>query len=168
MKQIFSLIFFLLMVVPGWGQQLSLSVQGDVNFGSATYSVSEAGNDFAATMESNSASFLSVSYVNWWDRWRSTEVLWRVHVSKSEIEWSPDLNIEIKRAGAGTRDSWWGPSPELTHGDNYQPISNNPSYFFKGRYGANNIPLNFRLSGASLTMGAKQFSTRVVFTVYDD
>lgn len=150
------------------GQNINLTVTGNANFDNAVYTIGEAGEDFPSSVSTESSAYISVEYVNIMDAIFGTDVKWRIFINKSDISWNPDLSLEIKRTGNGTKTSWFGPSPTVNHGTNYQTITNNPVYFFRGRYGISDIPLGFRLRGASLSMGASQFETTITFTVYDD
>jgi hypothetical protein len=168
MKKIYIVVAFLFVTATFFGQELSLSVTGNANFDNSRYSVSEAGEDFSSSVTSESSAFVSLNYVNMWDIIFGTDIKWRIFIHKSDISWHRDLTLETKRNGNGTKASWLGPSPTVNHGTNYQDITNTPVYFFRGRYGVTDIPIGFRLSGASLSMGASQFETTIVFTVYDD
>lgn len=161
--QIFFFAFFL-----SYGQNIDLSVTGNLNFDNSTYSISEAGEDFASSLSPESSAYISINYIDFLDLIFGSDIKWRIFVSKSDILWHQNLTLEIKRNGKGNKASWLGPSPTINHGTGYQTITNNPVYFFRGRYGSTDIPLGFRINGASLSMGASQFETTITFTIYDD
>ncbi len=168
MKKIQLIILILIICEVSMAQTINLSVSGNVSFDNAAYSIGEAGEDFPSEVTAQSSAYLSVEYVNFMDIIFGTDVKWRVFVNKSDISWHQNLNLEIRRTGNGNKASWFGPSPTLNHGASFQTITNNPVYFFRGRYGTLDIPLGFRLAGASLSMGASQFETTITFTIYDD
>ncbi|RIH64043.1 hypothetical protein D1164_17075 [Mariniphaga sediminis] len=160
----------LLLFVPFWvaGQQLKVEIEGDANFSNSLIPVREAGEDYSSTIEHESSLYISVLYVNYFDYWFNPNKKWSVYVHKSDIEWNSDFTIKARRTGNGSRVNWFAPGVNIHDGTNYQEISNNPVYFFRGRHGIAYIPLSFQLSGFSVTMGAKDFETSLVFTVYDD
>ena len=166
-KVYFTLLLFGLLITSA-AQNIDISVTGYANFDNADYSISEAGEDFSASVLTESSAYISVDYLSLMDKIFGSDIKWRVFVNKSDISWNQNLSLEIKRSGNGTKASWLGPSPTINHGTSYQTVTNIPVYFFRGRYGITDIPLGFRLSGASLRMGANQFETTITFTVYDD
>ena len=167
MKKIIITFCLVLSVAALTAQVLNVSVSGRANFNSSLYTINDAGEDFPSSVSDESSVSISLSYGGW-DKWFGPDVQWRVLVNKSELNWPSNLKVEIARKGNGAKDSWFGPTPSIYNGLAYQTISNNPTYFFSGRYGIRDIPLKLKLSGASLTMGAKQFDTSIMFTVYEE
>lgn len=168
MKKTAIILFVLCLSAFSFAQNINVTVTGNVNFSNSGYSITEAGNDFPTLSASSSAAYISINYTNTLDLIFGADVKWRIFISKSDNFWHQNLNLEIKRTGNGSKASWFGPSPTINHGTTFQTITNNPVYFFRGRYGISNIPLAFQLSGASLSMGANEFDTTIVFTIYDD
>lgn len=168
MKRTILLLAFIFAANYIWGQDLSIEVSGDANFENAQYVVTEAGEDFPSSITSSSSIYLSLNYRSLWDGIFGRDIPWQIFIHKSDLGWNNNLDLQIQRDGNGSRASLLGPNPIVTSGTNYQSVTNNPTFFFRGRYGVRNIPLILKLSGASLTMGARQFETSLVFTVYDD
>lgn len=168
MNKIYITSFFLFAFLTSFGQDIDLTVSGNVNFDNSLYSINEAGEDFPSSVSTESSAYVSVNYLNFLDKIFGTDIKWRVFISKSDIAWHQNLTLEVRRTGNGIKASWFGPSPTVNHGTSYQTITNTPIYFFRGRYGIADIPLGFRLGGASLSMGASQFETTITFTIYDD
>lgn len=170
MKKTGILFILLLSFFCGRTQSLRVDITGNASFDNSAYSVTEAGEDFPSSIESETSLYMSVLYnTSWWGYVFYPDKQWRIFVHKSDINWDSDLTLSAQRTGTGSIvNSWWAQPLFIRDGTNYQNITNNPVYFFRGRHGITNIPVEFRLSGASLTMGARQFETSIVFTVYDD
>ncbi len=83
------------------------------------------------------------------------------------MNWHDQINLEVRRTGTGTRINNPG-NPNIRDGENFQQVSNIPVYFFRGMGEIIQIPLSLKISGFSVTMGAHDFETGFVFTVYDD
>lgn len=168
MKKIIITFCLVLSVAALTAQVLNVSVSGRANFNSSLYTINDAGEDFPSSVSDESSVSISLSYIGFWDGIFGADVKWRVLVSKSDMNWPTNLLLTIARNGDGVKDAIWGSRPLIYNGLAYQTISNNPTYFFSGRYGIRDIPLKLKLSGASLTMGAKQFDTSIMFTVYEE
>lgn len=165
-----TLILFLFTTISGNGQNLRLSVGGNIQFSGSAFTVTEAGENLAPSVESQGQNQISVEYSgSWLFYFFYPDKKWRIYVHKSDVNWNPDLSIEIKRTGTGSIiNGWRAQSLYLSDGNNYRNITNTPSYFFRGRHGIINIPVQFRLNDISLLLGAQSFETSIVFTVYDD
>lgn len=150
------------------GQQLKIELEGNATFDNSNLSVSEAGEDFPPSVESETSFFISVLYTDDnLNRKKNPNTKWNIRVFKSDLTWNNDLKLEARRTGRGQRVGHPG-NPNVQDGDNYQNVTNTPTFFFRGMGEVVNIPVTFNLSGFSLTMGASTYETRVVFTVYDD
>ncbi|WP_319589298.1 hypothetical protein [uncultured Draconibacterium sp.] len=165
------LLLIIFFPIYSFGQTMSVTSRGMVSFRDFQFSVTEAGEDFASSVESESGLFLDVGYLNfdwWWVLVGPPNTKWRVDVHKVDGNWHPDIVIKAKRTGTGVR--LWNERKKLTisGGESYQVITNNTNYFFNGRGGIEDIPFKFMLSGFSLTMGAQTFDTNIVFTIVDD
>lgn len=169
MRQIILFLFIILLKTMSISaQNVLVGVSGNINFNQSEVTISEAGEDISSAIESLNSLLITVVYNDDWNkRGNSPMNKWKIEIYKSDLSWHPDLMLEAKRSGEGNRLDKRG-NPYVQDGENYQPVTNNPTYFFKGRGEFNNIPVNFRISGASLTMGAETFETSVIFTVYDE
>ncbi|SHF53635.1 hypothetical protein SAMN05444274_106107 [Mariniphaga anaerophila] len=150
------------------GQQMSVVVNGDAGLSGFLPSLTEAGNDYEPSVESESSLFVSVLYADYFDYVFSPNKKWRVFVHKSDVGWNSDIKLEARRTGSGTRVSWFSSNANIHDGTNYREITNNPSFFFRGKHGISTIPISLKFSGFSVIMGAGDFETTLVFTVYDD
>lgn len=149
------------------GQQLTVQIEGDVYFNENLLTINEAGNNYPSALEAQSSVQVSVLYEDQLNKKKNPNEPWRVFVHKQNMEWNENLSLAARRTGSGSRLGNPG-NPNIHDGDNFQQITNNPTYFFRGRGEIVQIPLAMELSGFSLTMGARDFETRLVFTVYDD
>jgi hypothetical protein len=148
-------------------QQLIVQIEGDIQFNENLLTIREAGNDYPATLETHSSVYVSVQYDDQLNKKKNPNEPWRVFVHKQNMEWNENLSLKVRRTGKGSRLGNPG-NPNIQNGDVFQDITNNPTYFFRGRGEIVQIPLAFELSGFSLAMGAGDFETSLVFTVYDD
>ena len=158
----YSLIIFSFI---SFGQQMEFQVDGNISFDNSGYSISEAGEDYLASIENQSSVYFSVLYTSFWDRLFNSNSKWSIHVNKTDVLWDNNLMLEIRRTGNGS--NIWGRNVNIHDGTRFQVISNTPTYFIRGLREVYNIPISFKISGASVTMGAKQFETNVVITVTD-
>ncbi len=167
MKKVIYSALFLLFSLHAFAQQMKLEINGDVNFNEAKYNIKEAGTDFSPTVKSSSKFNLSVSFLNYWDKFFDSGKKWRIYVNKSDVNWDPRINIEIARSGNGSSYQH-GKRKVIVGGKQFQQILNNPGFFFRGQNEIYNIPIKFKISGISATIGAKELETIIIFTVYDD
>ncbi|KPM47145.1 hypothetical protein AFM12_15110 [Jiulongibacter sediminis] len=88
-----------------------------------------------------------------------------VSVHKIDIDWDPNLELSVQRTGTGTGN----PNIIPTGGLTFLPIGNSPQPFLFVSVGGgknyNNIPLQYRLKGMSVTMEVKNHTTTVVYTI---
>lgn len=159
------IFFFIHFLAPA--QDLRVEVEGSVNFSGSAYSIAEAGENIRTSVENESSVFMSVTSENFWDKKNNKNKKWRIFIHKTDINWDNDLQLEVKRSGNGYRPESNG-NPNIRDGNTYLDISNTPTYFFRGKHEIAYIPIGIKMSGVSLTMGAKQFETNIVVTVYDD
>jgi hypothetical protein len=87
---------------------------------------------------------------------------WTVSVRKVDTSWNAVLHLSVRRTGAGVGGG------TLSGGTTYQEITATDTAFFSGTGGdKKNIPLQFQISGVTVTLGAATFSTTVYYTVTD-
>jgi hypothetical protein len=149
------------------GQQLTVQIEGDVHFNENLLTINEAGNNYPSSLEAQSSVHVSVLHEDQLNRRNNPNEKWRVFIHKQDMEWNGGLFLEARRTGSGSRFNHPG-NPNINDGENFQQITNIPVYFFRGRGEIVQIPLALKLSGFSLTMGARDFETSLVFTVYED
>jgi len=167
MKKAFPVILILLTSFYCFGQGLKVSIEGSANFSGSAYAITEAGENFSSSVESESSVYISIESEDYWDKKNNRNKKWRVFVHKSDLMWDNNLRLETKRTGKGQKIEKKG-QPNIHDGDDFMTISNTPTYFFRGKDEVAYIPVEIKLRGISLTMGAKEFETSIVLTVYDD
>jgi len=147
-------------------QQMYVSVDGVVSFDGTDFTISEAGEDFASTIESDGSVNVSVNSDDELDKKVNPNQKWRIEVVKEDLIWDGDLNLEIIRTGDGYGQG--NNKNQIFDGTTYQLVDGISRYFFRGRGVVTEIPVQLRLSGFSVTLGAQDFETNVVLTIYDD
>lgn len=166
MKRLIFILFFLLMATFSFSQQMELQFNGNITFDNSNYSISEAGEDYQASIQNQSSLYISVEYSSFWDKLFNPNKKWNVSINKTDILWDSRLALEVRRTGNGSGS--WGKNVNINDGTAFQAISDTPIYFFRGKNEVYDIPITFRVSGASVTMGAKDFETNIVLTISDD
>ncbi len=149
------------------GQSLQVEIEGNATFDNSLFTISEAGNDFPASIKSKAAIYISIVNYNYLDKKNNKNNKWNIEINKADLIWDDNLKLEAKRKGKGHNFGKKRHS-NIQGGSNFQVITNNGIEFFKGKGEIENIPIKLKLSGFSITMGAKDFETNIVFTVYDD
>ncbi len=166
-KVIYLISVFCVFHLTVTGQSMSIDINGNASFNNLIFDIKEAGEDFQPNIESESNLEISITYINFWDKKDNPNEKWRINVHKSDITWNSEINLQIKRSGDGNSTSKKS-RIKLNDGENFQTITNTPSYFFRGKDEVENIPLDIQLNGISLAMGAQEFETNIILTVYDD
>jgi hypothetical protein len=168
MKKPVKLFVLLQLLIPILvnGQQLAVQMEGDTNFNNNLIQISEAGEDYSSSILAQSSVYVSVINNDPGQK-INPNYRWRVYVHKLDLEWHNKLNLETRRAGTGHRPDNPG-NVHINDGESFQQITNIPVYFFGGRGEIVQIPVSLQMSGFSVAMGARDFETTLVFTVYDD
>lgn len=89
---------------------------------------------------------------------------WQVQVSKNEIDWDSQLELWIKRAGDGKSEYNLRPQS----GTDFQKLESYNSIFFDGNGWINAIPIQLKITGLSVTLPAKMYTSEIVFTLIDN
>ncbi|AHW61847.1 hypothetical protein SAMN05444285_10210 [Draconibacterium orientale] len=174
MSKLLLIIIGLIAAPFVYGQNFNVTVSGYVDFGDGLTLVGEAGSDFSTVLESQSDLGLTVAY-------SSGSVLaylfnpdrpWKLTVGMTgSSDWDSDvLQLEMKRnVSSGSLIYGWFARPKYIAGfENYETLTAGINSEIYGRHGIQDIQFNFRIKGASVVLGAKDFETDVVFTVYDN
>lgn len=167
MKKLIFVLPFLFLTMLVASQEMKIEVDGNLTFDNSGFTISEAGNDFPSSIVSESSVFLSVVFNDYWDKKSNPNKKWKIGIYKSDLTWDSDLNIEVKRTGNGQKNGK-NNNTNINDGENYQPISNISTYFFGGKDEIAYIPIDIKVSGFSITMGAQDYETSLVLTIYDD
>ncbi len=89
---------------------------------------------------------------------------WQIDVRKNDFDWNESLELFIRRTGEGKSD--FNNKPQ--NGDYYQKIESNNSFLFSGQGWIYDIPLQLKLTGLSVTLPAKSYSSEIIFTLIDN
>jgi len=133
---------------------LSLTESGSWNAGSFGIAqlTGAAGTNFTAT-QTSSANAVLMTIAN------TTLTGWNITVRKVDTTWNAGLHAFVRRTGAGTGTG------TVAGGLTYQEITGTDLAFLSGTNNKASIPLQFQLTGLSVTVGAGLFSTTVFYTL---
>lgn len=162
LRSFFTVLLALSIPLFSFGQNITVA-------GSWTPTISpptEAGNNYSSTPIVSNPNQTTISI--------SSFLLlssYTVTVHKSDGgNWHNDLVLEVQRTGNGT----WLNIGTLSGPLNvYQLVKNTPDPFFYyasllNLTSINNIPVQYRLSGLSVLLPAKNYSTTVIYTISKD
>ena len=147
-------------------QQHKVDIEGMINIDNSSYTINEAGEDFDGALTSASSFYLQISNEDFWNKKQSQTIKWRVFVHHTNDNWDEEIQLNIRREGKGIKTDGNG-TPTVHDGDNFQNVTNTPTYFFRGKDELSLIPLAVQLQGHSLSMGSEQFDTNIVFTIHE-
>ncbi|HKJ06279.1 MAG TPA: hypothetical protein VJ970_02310 [Flavobacteriaceae bacterium] len=82
-----------------------------------------------------------------------------IHIHKTDIDWHPDLKLEAKVTSQIHGNQT---------GTNFQDITDFERFFFEINYKVDNIPIQYRITGLSVTLPVKNYTTEVVYTIFDN
>ncbi len=146
----FTLIVFILISNVLFSQ--SVSVSGSWTRTISASDIEESGKDYVGTYESI-ATQTKISISN------GKNDKTRVEVRKDD-DWPPNLILQIKHTDRNKVDSG---------GRNYQTITDNDAFFLTTKDGnQKDIPLQYSISGISVLLPVQDYTTTIIFTVYDD
>ena len=145
MKNIIFILFILTLTKFVSGQQMGIEIEGNINFDNSLFTISEAGEDFPSSIETESSVFISIVSSNYFDKKDNPNGKWNVSIHKEDFNWDTNLLLEIRRTGNGTKQSKNG-NVNIHDGRNYQEITNTTSYFFRGKSEITDIPIKLKLS----------------------
>lgn len=167
MKRISFSVAFISLAFFVSSQNLKVEVEGEAVFGNSIYSIGEAGEDFPASVESETSVLISVLFTDFWDKKNNPDRKWSMHIHKSDLIWDENLHLQAKRTGKGIKPEKNG-STNIHDGESFQNITNTNTYFIRGKDEIAFIPILLKLSGFSIAMGAGEYETKIFLTVYDD
>lgn len=86
---------------------------------------------------------------------------WRIDVKRSDSTWNSSLKLYVKRISDGSGNG------AVTDGLSYVEITGNEIQFFSGSGDRSGLSLSYELTGMSVAIEPKMYSTTVTFTVID-
>lgn len=168
MKKYLFILGMLTFSVSIFAQELLVSTTGVLDFNHGFTSLNEAGTDFQSPVVSSSYLYLSIEYNTFWDYFSNPDKEWSINIHKTDINWHQNLSLEVMRDGNGSHSfAWFSARRPLIGGTSYSEVTDQETVFFEGSHGISNIPIKVRVAGASVTMGANDYSTTIFFTVYE-
>lgn len=85
---------------------------------------------------------------------------WRIDIRKSDISWSADMYVHVKRTSSGTGGSTAG-------GTTYLQLSGIDQQFFTGSDDVTGIDIQYKISGVSVNIAPGTYTTNIIYTVVD-
>lgn len=157
MKIIFFLTTCIFIINECYTQ--TLTVTGGYVQTLASTSITEAGLDYPV---GNLASAVNQSLMTVNSAKNSVAF---VYIQKSDNSWDTRLILSAVRTGSGTGNNNF----TVTNGTTSQVVSNVPQYFFEvrpaGGTRVSNIPIQYLLTGFTVLMPVKTYTTTVLYTV---
>ncbi len=152
MKKSAICLFLLVVATTVFGQQIRIRGSVDFSFNLANI---QPGEDYSLATESKQDGVrLDIKNLR-------RQANWRVTVSKSDINWDNNVKVYVRRTSSGNGNgSLWGCS-------NYTQIRNMPQTVLQGRGALNNIYLQYKLDGISLSLPANTYNTDIIYTLYE-
>lgn len=155
MKNLTILIAFLAISNIAVSQNVSISVSGNWAKTIAATDISEAGNDYPTSYESNTNQTLLSLNPN------SQGKGINVYVTRSDIKWHNDLILQIRHTSTGNNNS-------VDSGFLYETITNGQSSitpFFTCKGAVSSMTLQYRITGISVLLPVDIYSTTITYTV---
>ena len=157
MKRLPLLIFLLLIIPSIYAQSLTVSPGWSVSIPAST--IAEAGLNYTTT---TITSAVSQSLINITAGKNAPHY---IYIQKTDISWDPSLIISLRRSGNGSSPG----GSTITNGTTFQQITGTVTYFFElslgGSRNYNSIPIQYQISGLSVLLPAKTYTTTLLFTV---
>lgn len=157
MKKLPTLLLLLLIIPSTFAQSLTVSPGWSATIPAST--ITEAGLNFTTTTVTSAAS-QSLMDVN-----AGKNLIYIIYVQKTDISWDSNLAIWLRRSGNGSGSN----GSTIRNGSTFQQITNSPTYFFDLTMGVGknytNIPIQYQISGLSVLIPAKNYTTTLLFTI---
>lgn len=155
----FILIVFLIISNCIFSQ--SIDVSGKWRESIRASDISEAGDDYIGTYESNTdETEITIDAKNQHNKNKRTTV--KVHMEYDLRDWHSNLVLQIRRTSGGTNRNY-----NIEDGLFYQIITNNSTDFFHTYGDQEDVPIQYKISGISVLLPVQDYTATIVFTVYD-
>jgi len=93
---------------------------------------------------------------------------WKVTVSRRDINWPGALTLSVKRTSPGTPCMGCAGVDGGTSPATYIPVTGSEQDFIFGTGEVNNVNIQMKIEGLSLTIDADSYSTEVIYTLFGD
>ena len=152
----FTLIVFILISNVLFSQSIKVETRRGWSKTISASDIKEAGNDYVGTYESSDKQTeITIS-----DRDKDDETRVLVRKEYDSGDWHPDLILQIKRTDTNEKDS--------SGGLLFQTITDMDAFFFNTEGKQEDVPLQYKISGISVLLPVQEYTTTIIFTVYDD
>jgi len=149
------LIVFLLTTMLGFSQKIKLK-GGNWTKELKSSDITSAGDDYNQFyLSGTKQTKISITPVPN-SKYNKKYMPFKVFVSREDMEWHSDLVIEAKLTSTKHGNS---------SGTNFQVITNNSTLFFNTVGSKNDLPVQYKISGLSVTIPAETYSTEIIYTV---
>jgi len=86
---------------------------------------------------------------------------WKVQVRMDNTSWQSEVILSVQRKGDGSG------AGSISNGTSYTTVGTSDVYFFEGTGDKTDIPVQYEISGMSISMPPGTYSTTLTFTVVD-
>ena len=162
MSRLFTKIFIFLISLQCYSQ-MNVSVN-ETNLFDPIDTPIYAGENISTEIESDSNAYLITVNILPNNTNNTLYNSWHIDVQKSEIIWDSNLDLQIRLTGTGSSIYGNTASGQTSYGS----IQNSNTTIVNGTGWIDNIPLQVKITGISVTLEAKNYSTDIIFTLIDD
>lgn len=138
----------------------SFSVSGSWVVSVSASTITEAGSDYTQAITSAANQSL-MSLVPGTNNGQNKNGIWQVYINREDGDWDSRLTILARRTGTGTPLS---SNNSITGGTAYIAIPSSYAVFFSGRGSYNNIPIQYQVSGLSVLIPVRAYTTTITYT----
>ncbi|GAB3165431.1 hypothetical protein [Telluribacter humicola] len=153
-------IFILVMLIHHIASAQFFSTTGSWVVSVPASTITEAGNNYTQAIASATDQTI-MNLVPGTNNGQNRNGIWDVYISKEDSDWDGRLIISARRTGTGTPNS---SNNSIIGGTTYTTVSATPSAFFSGRGGYNNIPIQYMVSGLTVLIPVKAYTTNITYT----
>ncbi len=86
---------------------------------------------------------------------------WKVQVRMDNTSWQSEVILSVQRTGDGSG------AGSISNGTSYTAVGTSDVYFFEGTGDKTAIPIQYKISGMSVSVPPGTYSTTLTFTVVD-
>lgn len=148
-----------------FSQGMGVEITSEAYFDNSGVIVGEAGLDFDSSSASEADMTLSIRSNDWLNKKKNPNNKWTLNVYRRG-NLDSEILLQVKRTGKGYKIGGNG-QPNIQGGEVFKTVTNTPSYFFRGKGEIGDIPIRLKLEGVSLSMGASDYYSNIVFTIYE-
>lgn len=152
----FTLIVFILISNVLFSQSINVVTNSGWSKTISVSDIAEAGNDYAGTyVSSNNQTKITIS-----PRRKNNTTVISIRKEYDFGDWHPNLDLQIKRTDINNSDS--------NGGLLFQTITDMDAVFFETKGTQKEIPLQYKINGISVLLPVQDYTTTIIFTVYND